>query len=218
MSFRVWPSTPTTAKRTAGCSTAHVGDQVRGALAGQAILFDGTVERAARRDAPAAHRATRQPGDLQRPLADAHLIRDGLRRAPPFWQANDHEGHAAPEFLAQARRVAARIPFAEDLLAAYYCAFDRDTPLQVKARWSAPSPISCCRSTRSRTSCRYRFYRRCRRAGYGDQAGREHIHTGTSRGGAHEARRSRALWPQNHLAHHLPRGDRLERGRRFGSG
>ena len=28
---------------------------------------------------------------------------------------------------------AARIPFARDLLAAYYCAFDRDTPLRVKA-------------------------------------------------------------------------------------
>jgi uncharacterized membrane protein YkvA (DUF1232 family) len=33
----------------------------------------------------------------------------------------------------KARRVAARIPFAEDLLAAYYCAFDRATPLQVRA-------------------------------------------------------------------------------------
>jgi uncharacterized membrane protein YkvA (DUF1232 family) len=31
------------------------------------------------------------------------------------------------------RRVAARLPFAEDLLAAYYCAFDRQSPLQVKA-------------------------------------------------------------------------------------
>jgi uncharacterized membrane protein YkvA (DUF1232 family) len=30
------------------------------------------------------------------------------------------------------RKFAARLPFAEDLLAAYYCAFDRDTPLQVK--------------------------------------------------------------------------------------
>jgi uncharacterized membrane protein YkvA (DUF1232 family) len=29
-------------------------------------------------------------------------------------------------------RVAAQIPFAEDLLAAYYCAFDRDTPVQVR--------------------------------------------------------------------------------------
>ena len=33
----------------------------------------------------------------------------------------------------QCYRFAARPPFAEDLLAAYYCAFDRDTPFQVKA-------------------------------------------------------------------------------------
>jgi uncharacterized membrane protein YkvA (DUF1232 family) len=31
------------------------------------------------------------------------------------------------------RRVVANIPFAEDLLAAYYCAFDAETPVQVKA-------------------------------------------------------------------------------------
>ncbi len=30
-------------------------------------------------------------------------------------------------------RVAARIPFAEELLTAYYCALDRSTPVQVKA-------------------------------------------------------------------------------------
>ena len=30
-------------------------------------------------------------------------------------------------------RFAFRLPFAEDVLAAYYCAFDRDTPIQVKA-------------------------------------------------------------------------------------
>src|SRR5215216_6658139 len=36
-------------------------------------------------------------------------------------------------FWAKLRRFAAGLPFAEDLLAAYYCAFDRDTPLQVKA-------------------------------------------------------------------------------------
>ena len=35
-------------------------------------------------------------------------------------------------FWKKARKLAARLPFAEDLLAAYYCAFDRDTPLQVK--------------------------------------------------------------------------------------
>ena len=36
-------------------------------------------------------------------------------------------------FWKKARRAAAGLPFAEDLLAAYYCAFDRDTPMQVKA-------------------------------------------------------------------------------------
>ncbi len=36
-------------------------------------------------------------------------------------------------FWTKLRRLAAHIPFAEDLLAAYYCAFDRATPLQVKA-------------------------------------------------------------------------------------
>jgi uncharacterized membrane protein YkvA (DUF1232 family) len=35
-------------------------------------------------------------------------------------------------FWKKMRKFAARLPFAEDLLAAYYCAFDRDTPLQVK--------------------------------------------------------------------------------------
>jgi len=36
-------------------------------------------------------------------------------------------------FWSKVRRVGARLPFAEDLLSAYYCAFDRDTPMQVKA-------------------------------------------------------------------------------------
>jgi uncharacterized membrane protein YkvA (DUF1232 family) len=36
-------------------------------------------------------------------------------------------------FWRKIRRVAAQIPFTEDLLAAYYCAFDHNTPLQVKA-------------------------------------------------------------------------------------
>ena len=36
-------------------------------------------------------------------------------------------------FFRKMRRVAARIPFAEDILTAYYCAFDHGTPLQVKA-------------------------------------------------------------------------------------
>ena len=36
-------------------------------------------------------------------------------------------------FWAKFKRVVARLPFAEDLLAAYYCAFDRQTPRHVQA-------------------------------------------------------------------------------------
>ena len=36
-------------------------------------------------------------------------------------------------FWSKLRRVAVALPFAEDLLAAYYCAFDRDTPRHVQA-------------------------------------------------------------------------------------
>jgi uncharacterized membrane protein YkvA (DUF1232 family) len=36
-------------------------------------------------------------------------------------------------FWRKVRRYAAALPFAEDLLAAYYCAFDRDTPRHVQA-------------------------------------------------------------------------------------
>ena len=50
--------------------------------------------------------------------ADADTAGDeGLRRS--FWR--------------KLRSVGAHLPFAEDLLAAYYCAFDRDTPAHVKA-------------------------------------------------------------------------------------
>lgn len=53
-----------------------------------------------------------------RAAAASHISNDGALRRD-FWR--------------KLRRVAAHIPFAEDLLAAYYCAFDRGTPLQVKA-------------------------------------------------------------------------------------
>jgi len=50
-----------------------------------------------------------------------------------FWQRDDNDDSALRRsFWRKTRRVAARLPFAQDLLAAYYCAFDRDTPLQVK--------------------------------------------------------------------------------------
>jgi len=48
------------------------------------------------------------------------------------WQSNDDESALRHQFWHKTRRVAASLPFAEDLLAAYYCAFDRRTPLAVK--------------------------------------------------------------------------------------
>jgi uncharacterized membrane protein YkvA (DUF1232 family) len=53
-----------------------------------------------------------------------------------FWNRSDTDSDETlvrRGFWRKCRRVAARLPFAEDLLAAYYCAFDRDTPLHVKA-------------------------------------------------------------------------------------
>jgi uncharacterized membrane protein YkvA (DUF1232 family) len=49
-----------------------------------------------------------------------------------FWQAGGNEDALHRRFWRKLRRVAASIPFAEDLLAAYYCAFDQATPLPVK--------------------------------------------------------------------------------------
>jgi uncharacterized membrane protein YkvA (DUF1232 family) len=54
------------------------------------------------------------------------------------WQQESVDGQSTAErvlhdFWGKAKRVAARLPFAEDLLTAYYCAFDEATPLQVKA-------------------------------------------------------------------------------------
>ena len=48
------------------------------------------------------------------------------------WGAGGKEERVQREFWTKVKRVAAGLPFAEDLLAAYYCAFDRATPLQVK--------------------------------------------------------------------------------------
>ena len=46
--------------------------------------------------------------------------------------AEDREG-VRRRFWRKLKRVAAQLPFAEDLLAAYYCAFDRRTPRHVQA-------------------------------------------------------------------------------------
>lgn len=49
-----------------------------------------------------------------------------------FWRRDDNEHVLLRNFWRKLGRVAAQIPFAEDLLAAYYCAFDYDTPRHVK--------------------------------------------------------------------------------------
>src|SRR6516225_12271238 len=51
-------------------------------------------------------------------LDDAAMAREKSRVRREFW----------PKF----RRFAAKLPFAEDLVAAYFCAFDRDTPRRVQ--------------------------------------------------------------------------------------
>lgn len=48
------------------------------------------------------------------------------------WQGDDDKT-LRRSFWEKLRRFASRLPFAEDLLTAYYCAYDRATPLQVKA-------------------------------------------------------------------------------------
>jgi uncharacterized membrane protein YkvA (DUF1232 family) len=49
----------------------------------------------------------------------------------------DDDGALKRDFWRKLKRVAAWIPFAEELLAAYYCAFDKETPLSVKATLAA---------------------------------------------------------------------------------
>ena len=52
-----------------------------------------------------------------------------------FGRFRARKGDAArvrDEFWPKIKAVAAKIPFAEDALAAYYCTLDRDTPLRVR--------------------------------------------------------------------------------------
>ena len=48
-------------------------------------------------------------------------------------RAARNEERVRRDFWRKAARVAAKLPFAEDLLAAYYCAFDQTTPFRVRA-------------------------------------------------------------------------------------
>jgi uncharacterized membrane protein YkvA (DUF1232 family) len=65
-----------------------------------------------------ARAATWNEADFAAADAD-RMARDGETVRRGFWR--------------KTKKLATRLPFVEDLFAAYYCAFDRDTPLQVKA-------------------------------------------------------------------------------------
>lgn len=49
-----------------------------------------------------------------------------------FWRSRNEQREFRRRFLQKLSSVAASIPFAEDLLTAYYCVFDRQTPASVK--------------------------------------------------------------------------------------
>ncbi len=49
------------------------------------------------------------------------------------WKMDDDRASVRDNFWRKLGQVASNVPFAEDLLAAYYCAFDRDTPRHVQA-------------------------------------------------------------------------------------
>ena len=60
----------------------------------------------------------------------ARAFADAFRNAADFIR---DEERVRREFWHKVRRVAVQLPFAEDLLAAWYCAFDRETPTEVRA-------------------------------------------------------------------------------------
>jgi uncharacterized membrane protein YkvA (DUF1232 family) len=57
---------------------------------------------------------------------------DSVHFGPAEDLAKDPE-RVRRDFWRKMKRVAVKLPFAEDLLAAYYCAFDRQTPHHVRA-------------------------------------------------------------------------------------
>ena len=59
----------------------------------------------------------------------ASAFADAFRSAADFIR---DEERVRREFWHKLRRFAVQLPFAEDLLAAWYCAFDRETPTEVK--------------------------------------------------------------------------------------
>jgi uncharacterized membrane protein YkvA (DUF1232 family) len=53
--------------------------------------------------------------------------------APQSLETADNEAVVRDGFWRKLRRVAGKVPFAEDAVAAYFCAFDPDVPFRVRA-------------------------------------------------------------------------------------
>jgi uncharacterized membrane protein YkvA (DUF1232 family) len=71
------------------------------------------------------------PPPLSLPIFSAMMFQRAM-----FWTSPDpaaEESLLRRRFWRKCKRVASQLPFARELLAAYYCAFDRNTPLHVKA-------------------------------------------------------------------------------------
>ena len=66
---------------------------------------------------------------------DARMERENIERAlapVPVEEQRRREERVRSRFWSYLKRFAGRIPFAEDLVAAYYCAMDPATPFKVK--------------------------------------------------------------------------------------
>jgi uncharacterized membrane protein YkvA (DUF1232 family) len=77
----------------------------------------------------------KREGSLARHAGHPHVLRiveDMMSDQAAGWgEYEDNARRVRREFWAKVKRVGARLPFAEDLLAAYFCAFDRETPRRV---------------------------------------------------------------------------------------
>ena len=63
----------------------------------------------------------------------AALRREALGKEIAVERVAAREEKVRRDFWKKLKRVAGRVPFVEDLVAAYYCAMDSDTPLRVRA-------------------------------------------------------------------------------------
>ena len=122
---------------------------------------------------------------IVKPFTKAEM--EAVRRA-----ARDEDG-VRRDFWAKLKRVAAPDPFAEDILAAFYCALDPVDAEPGRSFSLAPSPISSSHRCDHRISCPCSAPPTPRgRPRRGDHAGRRRHHRRAPRAGPPEALEDRA--------------------------